>query len=220
MADAGPAPIVTVREARGVYSVSARFHVPEPPAPALRSFPGVVRERSASRCPHGLRDCSGSLREIPQSLPSFSPDTRPIARESIPGGLADAGARLALPLLSIDMFRAAVLSIVLALAAGTSASALCGAWCHQAGAARTCEHQDSTGARTVAATDLCPGIAGLSTAYVREDVRRGASTPRAQHARNVAPFESGPPPIAAELVLHAAHRTPLAARPLVLSLRI
>ena len=35
LADAGPAPTVTVREARGVYSVSARFHVPEPPAAAL-----------------------------------------------------------------------------------------------------------------------------------------------------------------------------------------
>ena len=63
MADAGPAPSVTVREARGVYSVSARFHVPEPPAVALavltdyenipRFLPdvvsSVVRERSATR---------------------------------------------------------------------------------------------------------------------------------------------------------------------------
>ena len=63
MADAGPAPIVTVREERGVYSVSARFHVPEPPAVALavltdyenipRFLPdvtsSVVRERSETR---------------------------------------------------------------------------------------------------------------------------------------------------------------------------
>jgi carbon monoxide dehydrogenase subunit G len=60
MADAGPAPTVTVREQRGVYSVSARFHVAEPPAMVLavltdydnipRFLPdvtsSVVRERS------------------------------------------------------------------------------------------------------------------------------------------------------------------------------
>jgi carbon monoxide dehydrogenase subunit G len=63
MADAGPAPSVTVREERGVYSVSARFHVAEPPAVAIavltdydnipRFLPdvtsSVVRERSAGR---------------------------------------------------------------------------------------------------------------------------------------------------------------------------
>jgi ribosome-associated toxin RatA of RatAB toxin-antitoxin module len=62
MAEAGPAPTVTVREARGVYSVSARFHVPAAPAVALavltdyenipRFLPDVtsstVRERSGS----------------------------------------------------------------------------------------------------------------------------------------------------------------------------
>ena len=35
MAEAGPAPVVTVREANGVYSVSARFLVAAPPATAL-----------------------------------------------------------------------------------------------------------------------------------------------------------------------------------------
>jgi carbon monoxide dehydrogenase subunit G len=63
MAEAGPAPTVTVREERGVYSVSARFHVVEPPAVALavltdyenipRFLPdvtsSVVRERSERR---------------------------------------------------------------------------------------------------------------------------------------------------------------------------
>ena len=35
MAGTGPAPSVSVREERGVYSVSARFHVPQPPAAVL-----------------------------------------------------------------------------------------------------------------------------------------------------------------------------------------
>jgi carbon monoxide dehydrogenase subunit G len=61
--EAGPAPSVTVREERGVYSVSARFVVAEPPAVVLavltdyenipRFLPdvtsSVVRERSGSR---------------------------------------------------------------------------------------------------------------------------------------------------------------------------
>src|SRR5215213_1088559 len=60
MAQSGPAPAVTVREERGVYAVSARFHVAEPPAVAVavltdyenipRFLPdvtsSVVRERS------------------------------------------------------------------------------------------------------------------------------------------------------------------------------
>jgi carbon monoxide dehydrogenase subunit G len=63
MAGAGPAPSVTVREERGVYAVSARFHVAQPPAVVLavltdyanipRFLPDVtsstVRERSDSR---------------------------------------------------------------------------------------------------------------------------------------------------------------------------
>jgi ribosome-associated toxin RatA of RatAB toxin-antitoxin module len=63
MEGAGPAPSVTVRENRGVYSVSARFQVAEPPAVALavltdyenipRFLPdvtsSVVRERSEHR---------------------------------------------------------------------------------------------------------------------------------------------------------------------------
>ena len=63
MAEAGPAPTVTVREARGVYSVSARFHVAEPPPVAVavltdyenipRFLPDVtssiVRERGEQR---------------------------------------------------------------------------------------------------------------------------------------------------------------------------
>ncbi len=63
MEGAGPAPSVTVREERGVYAVSARFHVAAPPAVALtvltdydnipRFLPDVtsstVLERSDSR---------------------------------------------------------------------------------------------------------------------------------------------------------------------------
>jgi carbon monoxide dehydrogenase subunit G len=63
MEGTGPAPSVTVREERGVYAVSARFHVAQPPSVVLavltdyadipRFLPditsSVVRERSDSR---------------------------------------------------------------------------------------------------------------------------------------------------------------------------
>ena len=117
------------------------------------------------------------------------------------------------------MFRAAVVSIVLALATGPNASLLCSTWCHQAATAG-CEHGDTTGAQTIAANDICPMTVGTSSAYVREDVRRGTSTSQAQHVKNVIPFESGRPPIEAVSVAHAGPCPPLAAQPVVLPLRI
>ena len=117
------------------------------------------------------------------------------------------------------MFRAAVLSIVLALASGPNVSLLCSIWCHQAATAR-CAHSDATGGQTIAASDTCQMTVGTSTAYVREDVRRGGSPPEAQSARHVAAFESGPPPVDAVSVAHAGPCLPLAAHPVVLSLRI
>ena len=121
--------------------------------------------------------------------------------------------------MSIDMLRAVAISIVLALATGPNASLLCSTWCHQAATAG-CEHRDTTGAQTIATDDACPMTVGIATAYVRDDVRRGASTPQAQHGKNVTPFESGLPPIEAVSASLVGLCTPLAARPPVLSLRI
>jgi carbon monoxide dehydrogenase subunit G len=75
MTEAGPAPSVTVREERGVYSVSARFYVPEPPAIALavltdyenipRFLPdirsSIVRERSTGRAVVEQEAVSGTM---------------------------------------------------------------------------------------------------------------------------------------------------------------
>ena len=63
MADAGPAPAVSVREERGVYSVSARFNVPQPPAAVL----AVLTDY--------------------ENIPRFLPDvTSSVVRERITGG--------------------------------------------------------------------------------------------------------------------------------------
>ena len=138
--------------------------------------------------------------------------------ESAPVGLAQAGPCLALWWVSIDVFRAAVLSIVLTLVAGPDASLLCAVWCHpEAATAGPCEHPDPTSTPSITANDSCPDIAASSTALVREDVRRGAS---AQQAVLVARFQLARPPSNLASARDAGQRSPLEARPLVLPLRI
>lgn len=119
------------------------------------------------------------------------------------------------------MFRAAVLSIVLAVGAGPNASLLCPVWCHpDAATAGTCEHQDRTSTPRVTANDCCADIAAPSTALVREDVRRGAADPAAQQALLVARFQFAPPPSHPASARESGQRSPLETRPLVLALRI
>ena len=119
------------------------------------------------------------------------------------------------------MFRAAVLSIVLTLAVGPNASLLCAIWCHpEAAAAGPCEHPNPTGTPSVTSNASCPDIAAASTAFVREDVRRGVSAPDALQAVVVAPFQFTPPPSYPTSVRESAQRSLLDARPLVLALRI
>jgi hypothetical protein len=121
---------------------------------------------------------------------------------------------------SIDVFRAAVLSIVLALVAGPNASLLCAVWCHpEAATAGPCEHPDPTSTPSIAGNDSCPDIAASSTALVREDVRREVSAP-AQHAVLVARFQFAPPPHHSASAREVANRSTLEAHPLVLALRI
>ena len=55
MEGAGPAPAVTVREERGVYAVSARFHVAEPPAVARAE---LTASENSPRC---LPDVTSSI---------------------------------------------------------------------------------------------------------------------------------------------------------------
>lgn len=78
--------------------------------------------------------------------------------------------------------RAFVLSIVLTLAGGPNASLLCRTWCDpQAAAASGCRHEDPATSPSVAGDDSCDKVV-LSAAFLREDVRRGASAPDADDA--------------------------------------
>lgn len=119
------------------------------------------------------------------------------------------------------MFRAAVLSIVLTLVAGPNASLLCAVWCHpEAAAAGPCEHRGPTDTPSVTASDSCPDMAAVTTAFVREDVRRGVSASEDQTAVLVPPFQFVAPPTTPEFGGEFRQHPPLEARPLVLALRI
>jgi hypothetical protein len=136
-------------------------------------------------------------------------------------GRIEPGPPLALCRVSIDVFRAAVLSIVLTLVVGPNASLLCAVWCHpEAATVAHCEHQNPSGSPSVAEKDSCPDIAAGATAFVREDVRRGVSASDGQHAVVVPPFRFVPPPNPSELGRELRQHAPLEARPLVFALRI
>jgi hypothetical protein len=119
------------------------------------------------------------------------------------------------------VFRAALLSIVLTLAVGPTASLLCVALCHpHAVSAASCEHRDPNSRPSVAAKEDCPDIAAGTAALVREEVRRGVSTSDGQHAVVVPPFRFTSPPSSSAFGREPGQHPPLGARPLVLALRI
>jgi len=77
------------------------------------------------------------------------------------------------------VFRIAVLSIVLALAARPSATLLCSAWCDRTPAApsaagMTCHHNNAVVAASasVAADDTCESLILDASAFIREDTER------------------------------------------------
>ena len=84
---------------------------------------------------------------------------------------------------SSPMFRAVVFSIALTVAAGPSATLLCGTWCDRPAAAATgCRHEDPATSPTVAAGGSCDSMALSSVAFLREEARRGKSASEAAHA--------------------------------------
>jgi hypothetical protein len=124
---------------------------------------------------------------------------------------------------SSDVFRAALLSIVLTLAAGQDAALLCSVWCHSGGGmAGACEHQTqpaTPGVAGVGANDDC-AVTGNLVVFVREDGRRSASAPDVAGAIAVARFAFTPPAAGTLSVYEPNSRLLLELRPLVLALRI
>jgi hypothetical protein len=132
-----------------------------------------------------------------------------------------AGPLLAFSVGELQVFRAAVLSIVLTLAVGQNAALLCSVWCHPPeAAANACEHQHQAPSPGVTANDSCTPLVAEATAFVREDVRRGASAPAAQYGAAPAWFQFAPPPAHSSSGRQLRQQTPLRASRLILPLRI
>jgi hypothetical protein len=73
------------------------------------------------------------------------------------------------------VFRATVLSIVLILVAGPSATVLCKAWCDPAAAAAAgCHHGDGSPSATLTGTNDCTKAVPNSAVVFKQDARRGA----------------------------------------------
>jgi hypothetical protein len=114
------------------------------------------------------------------------------------------------------VFRAAFVSIVLALAIGQNANLLCKVWC--AGSAE-CFHHDSSSSPIVSADDTCRSAVLEAVACVREDVRRIAAASD-QNAIVVRRFRLVSSLTGLRAGWESGRRLPLDERPLGLGLRI
>lgn len=118
------------------------------------------------------------------------------------------------------MFRAAVLSIVLTLAAGQNVTLLCDLWCHSGeGMAGACEHQAQAAATGIVTNEVC-AVNANPVVFVREDGRRSAPGPDVIGAVAVARSAFTPPAAGFPSAYEPNSRLLLELRPLVLALRI
>jgi hypothetical protein len=119
---------------------------------------------------------------------------------------------------SINVFKAAVLSIAVALA-GQHAALFCGVWCHSGETTRVqCEHQTESTSGVVG-NDDCKAD-GAAIVFLREETRRGASAPDVQSAIVARPFAFTALVPGARSGFERGSRPLLQLRPLVLPLRI
>ena len=122
---------------------------------------------------------------------------------------------------SIDMFRAALASIVLTLTLGQNLALLCSVWCHpQESLTSACSHQGPTTFPSVTGSESCNQVAPDWTQFVREDGLRGAFFSAEQHGVAAPRFQFAPPSFLPAPGCNQAQATQLEARPLLLALRI
>jgi len=120
-----------------------------------------------------------------------------------------------------DVFRAIILSVVFALATAQNAVVLCKVFCEpQVASHAACHDKQSTHGPRIIGDDGCDNVAPVSTAFLKEDVRRPAPDSRGDLAiatprcciQDVA-IEGRPP-------REPGHLPALERRPLVTALRI
>jgi hypothetical protein len=105
-----------------------------------------------------------------------------------------AGTSLALYSAESVVLRAAVLPIVLTMALGPNAAALCTVWCHpQETQSSACQHQEATASPRVTREDSCRTLPAAATALVREEAKRGTSMAGVPQVVSVSAFLFAPP---------------------------
>ena len=120
---------------------------------------------------------------------------------------------------STNVFRAAIFSIVLTVAAGQDIGLLCHVWCPpDAGTVNGCEHRTTT-SPSLTPYDDCNEAVSDAIAIAREDGRRTIDS-HGQSAAVVPRFALAVPVVHARSGYEADSRRLLDARPLVLALRI
>ena len=137
----------------------------------------------------------------------------------LPSTNVHAGPALALEVVSINVFRAALFSIALTVAFGQNASLLGKVWCPDTTSAE-CPHQNSTTSPSVSAHNNCRSGVGGAVAFVREDARLRAGAPDAQNALAVPRFLLAPSHTDLGSGFESGRRLPLEERPLGIALRI
>jgi hypothetical protein len=117
------------------------------------------------------------------------------------------------------MFRAALLSLVLTLAAGPNVALLCGVWCHPSERmAGACEHQTQAARPGIDANDDC--AINSNPVVIAQDGRLGASAPDVAGVVVVARFAFTPPAAGVLSAYEPNGRLLLQLRPLILARRI
>jgi len=119
---------------------------------------------------------------------------------------------------SINVFRAALFSVVLTLAIGQNAGLLCKVWCPDA-TPKSCLHQESTTSPSMRADDTCTNVVVAAVAFVLEDGRT-VPGPDAQHGIVVLRFRFVAPPTDPRPGYESGRRLLLEERALVIALRI
>ena len=118
------------------------------------------------------------------------------------------------------MFKPAVLSIVLALAVGPNASLVC-RMCHQkAAAASECHHEPLATSPSVADGDGCDRVVLGVAAFLREDMRRGVSSPDMNQAIPIPRYQLAHSTTDARPGREPGRERPLENRPLSTAVRI
>ena len=119
------------------------------------------------------------------------------------------------------MFRVAILSVALSLAAGSNATLLCEAWCALPAATNECHDERApSDSPSLVSGHHCGEGAPDGTTFLKEDVRRGGSFSNADLAIAVARDQFTPPRTGARLDREPPNLQSLQRRLLKTALRI